>query len=779
MSGDLGLYLPGLSSTLSFASLSVRPAFLSLVESYLVTLDASALRPALKAIILCLLPGLEEESSDDFERTLKLLNEFRRVVGGRQATSSDQDDGSDDQYFWQCLFLASITSPNKRPGALAYLVRSLPKLGYSPGLHRGTSSETNGSTDGPRLLPAAESVLSPEPGLLIRCFAAGLGDDQLLIQRGFLDLLVTHLPLHSIVLQEQVTDKDLELLVMAATRVVTRRDMSLNRRLWTWFLGSIDPSSEEENIPSTPNSPSLVNGNTTPGHSDRRRTHYFGQYGLQSLITGLLSMINQDSHVPAIRVRPFRICLSLMDRWEVGGLVIPEIFLALVNSVRQYEDVAKSKDDFNEVLRSGNVFFDGIESGLIWAEILGQLTAALGVETADNRQDMRESLTIAKFMITRFNLREEEMLVVHIPTVTLALLSMLEIRGSSNLPSSTTNSVAFVEVSASALSIAQILVDLAPERAFRMKPSGQLSPSLSRQAHQTPLQARDIVSSIKKFYLQDHGNLEVSNPPVATHDIGELLVRELIVLLIRNLCSSVHVSELEASVSLLSALLRKLPASSIVHDDQLFSAIQQALKQSATPVQAELPFPALYAIISCLVSFSQAAVSGPYFTNEQLSHLTPILVRRLWIFLAPANPKYHVEAVRCIWRLHAMTLQDQLVEASIATLMLDGFNDGKKGLNSDACGRFAILWTHCLQSSHGLSESSIIRPSKSFNEFKKDASLQAQEKLLSRPLLMLLGALVDEGTETSIFVRAWLQNLPSVFRYDTFDHCDWRDHSHC
>ncbi|KMU72780.1 Dopey family protein [Coccidioides immitis RMSCC 3703] len=49
---DLSLYLPGIAPTLTFASLSVRPLFLSLVETYIAHLDAACIRPALKAILL-------------------------------------------------------------------------------------------------------------------------------------------------------------------------------------------------------------------------------------------------------------------------------------------------------------------------------------------------------------------------------------------------------------------------------------------------------------------------------------------------------------------------------------------------------------------------------------------------------------------------------------------------------------------------------------------------------------------------------------------------------
>ena len=50
---DLNLYFPGLASVLSFASLSVRPLYLSVFEKHILKLDGAALRPALKAMRGC------------------------------------------------------------------------------------------------------------------------------------------------------------------------------------------------------------------------------------------------------------------------------------------------------------------------------------------------------------------------------------------------------------------------------------------------------------------------------------------------------------------------------------------------------------------------------------------------------------------------------------------------------------------------------------------------------------------------------------------------------
>jgi hypothetical protein len=227
---DLKLYFPGLASVLSFASLSVRPLFLSVFERHILKLDGAALRPALKAIILSLLPGLEDETSEDFERMVSATEKLRNAVQDNSGEISEGKTTSGSSHFWQCFFLAAITNASRRQGALAFLVRRLPKFGRSN--RRNSPSDAAIPSDD---LPAeAEAAISPEPGLLIRCFESGLSDPQLLIQRGFLDLLVSHLPLDSPVLQQRIGKGDLERLVAAAAGVVSRRDMSLNRRLWAF-----------------------------------------------------------------------------------------------------------------------------------------------------------------------------------------------------------------------------------------------------------------------------------------------------------------------------------------------------------------------------------------------------------------------------------------------------------------------------------------------------------------------------------------------------------------
>ena len=79
---------------------------------------------------------------------------------------------------------------------------------------------------------------------MIRAFAAALEDENLLVRRAALDILLQSVRVNShIVKRAQKVDR--AILMRAATGVVLRRDLSLNRRLYTWLL-SADEKSEAQ-----------------------------------------------------------------------------------------------------------------------------------------------------------------------------------------------------------------------------------------------------------------------------------------------------------------------------------------------------------------------------------------------------------------------------------------------------------------------------------------------------------------------------------------------------
>ena len=116
LSDDLKVWLPGLLPLFKYASLVQKSHFLTLFETFIIPLGPS-FRPAQKSIILALLPGLEEEHGEYFEKTLFVLDQIRVAV--------KEEEG----FFWQCLWLAIATSAEQRVGACNYCLKRMESLG--------------------------------------------------------------------------------------------------------------------------------------------------------------------------------------------------------------------------------------------------------------------------------------------------------------------------------------------------------------------------------------------------------------------------------------------------------------------------------------------------------------------------------------------------------------------------------------------------------------------------------------------------------------------------
>lgn len=722
----------------------MRTPFLDLLERHFLELNPRTLRPAMKSIVLALLPGLEEETAEDFDRTLKLVESFKKAIRPQESDELTPTHSTGDDYFWQCFFLASITGQSRRPGALAYLVRSLPKLGHTLGQDSQELISTNGA-ESELSSKLAELVTTPEPGLLLRCFAAGLADEQLLIQRGFLDLLVTHLPLHSKVLQTRSKHDDLELLLKAAAGVVTRREMSLNRRLWTWLLGPEPSTGDPESGLASPMLSPTANLNGTLA----TRTSYFEEYGLEPLTKALLALIKDAPEASAAeKARPYRICLSLMDRWEIGGLVVPEVFLPIVDSVRSFNDRASSKLEFTEVLRSASTFFDGVESGLIYGEILGQMAQAIGPGdlSAHERSD---KLSLVLFILKNFNIREEEMVTLHAPLTALAILCMIDDAGrrEEGKPSKQDN-----DLVTDALGIAADLLEIVPERAF---PAKTESSSSTNSNGSTDVPSLELLLKIRDFYIHDQGNLDVAKAPLSRREVGELLLQRACSLGCDGLVRKASVSDLSVKCRILMLLVTKAPQDTAFDNAQLLAALHTRAAEDSLR----------FITYSSVLSLATHLYSSGRIAYHDLSDLVSPLVRHAWSFLSASEPRYHVETVRSLWLLQTvLTPQNRDIEAALCALMGENDVNGTFSIRPAESGRsFGILWSHTLQDNPSNSDRRTPKtPVRELSSIPRLAGMENYEMMLTRPLFLMLDALLDEKTQLFMAVKTWLNNLVGI-----------------
>lgn len=323
LSESIYLWLPGLLPVVSFAAFSVKPLVLGLLKDDILNV---ASREIVRPLLLSCLPSMEEESGEFFDEVLGLVLALRDRI-------------NDDSFFWQCMMLSVMTSTEVRLGALAYFSRYLPTF-----------------TD--PLSTEARIVTTPDPGLMLRAIQAGLRDSDVLVQRGFLDVLVRCLPLGCSIVQEH--KRECEGLMSAAVASVLRRDMSLNRRLWTWLLGP-DPES-----------------------GDYSRQHYFAQFGLDILNKVLLQELPSSEALQEAR--------AMLDRWEVGSAVVPSILVPILRKCGT----------------SARQFVDAVEVNMIWKTLLD-----LG-----ERNDVETALKLLNFLDS-----SDEEVAAEVPLVLLYFLA--------------------------------------------------------------------------------------------------------------------------------------------------------------------------------------------------------------------------------------------------------------------------------------------------------------------------------------------------------------------
>ena len=716
------------------------------------------LRSAFKAILLALLPGLEDENSEEFERTFVILNKFRAIIGREPAQNSGREDGLRDQFFWQCIFLASITSSSRRQGALSYLTRSLPKLGAPRNTNSASSLPMK--TDLARLTSDMEAVASPEPGLLIRCFDAGLRDEHLLIQRGFLDLLVTHLPLHSGVLHAKVVPEDLERLVAAAVSVVGRREMSLNRRLWTWFLGPESSRQKPDNI-SPSQEPSEQDHNTeSDSQRPENQSEYFERYGLRPLVSSIRKLLLHASTVPLIVARPFRICLSLMDRWEIGGLVVPLVFWEALESVWRYQRKAPSKESFTEVLRSAAVFFDGVESDLIWRKIYSVVHISFHVEQSQLQQ-VQERLDLVQFIITKFNVQEEEMLTIHVPSV--ALLMLMRIRNQ-HRQLLIQQSASYLNIFGTLLTICSLLVEMIPARALIAKSSTEKTNSLPAPGENEDFPSQELLDNIELFYEREGTSAEKDTPPIPSEDLGRYLLDNIIKIIIDDLTSIQVSSTLKTKLAIFDMLLRKFPKSGDWDFEDLLTALERSSQELAAEASDKMQFERVPSILVALEAIHFVQPAARWQSDHRIRRIIPDLISSLWSLLSPSKLELNVEAARCVLRLRKISPESELVESSITTLMIGGEVEARKRvIDVEAGRRFATLWAHSMLTP---SIESLVHRSTFLYEglVQERKAGQAGNNffILSRPLLLLIDSLFDSKTDIFAFVKSWISSHSTV-----------------
>lgn len=583
---EICMWLPGLLPVMSYSSINVKPRLISLFDNYILPLPG--IRGLTKPLLLSFLPGIDDESSETFDQVYLLITNLRQKT-------------NDDSHFWQCLYLCVISSHDRRLGALVYISRELPQFNAV----ENTDSATEGKV--PSLSKDAQAACSPDPGLLIRSLCRGIQDSHVLVQRGFLDVLVRNLNLQSPVLQDLASKSDVQMLVMCACSTLLSRDMSLNRRLWMWVLGPNDSNSGPAS-------------QTTEGANTNLTSNYFQDYAMSPLIDGLLSVF-QETHEP-VTPQPFRIALYLLDRWEVASYISEKVFIPALRAV--YQSYKREDVHFKEVLRSASAFFDGVEAMYIWGQI--------------HQLIMENDLDLVEYVINVFNVREEDMCSVHVPLILLVLVSRYHQSERDQW-----------------LRLCRTLIDLVPGKALDWKNSEDDSDSLQLD------QALESIDSHYKTYSHLTEPTQGAGLPIPSH----VLVR----LLVDRLCSLAS-SELE-SCSQNCGLVCGLLATTLDLIDLTEEALQSLALESMVSHLTSFPYVSLdhdsntrefsvaYSDMTGIIDLFETI--QPCFTYDDTNSFVYGVVKQLFYQCADSY-----EPVAGLWRLQHI-LNDHRVDSALAS----------------------------------------------------------------------------------------------------------------
>lgn len=324
LSHELFIYSAGLFPLLGHAAMNVRPSLLTVYETHFVPLG-ERLCPALSGFLSGVLPGLEE-GSDHFERTNILLEKVCDGVGAAKFYTC----------LWDCL---SSNSTIRLPAICFILAHFNRKLSTEDQLH----------------------IMGTDIDVMVNGLCTAVQDSSVLVQRSALDLLLVGFPLHN----SQLVRSDMIRLVTASLITILRRDMSLNRRLFAWLLGS------EVNL-------SLL----SPDHPlvKSPAVSYFQLFSQEMLVQAIRTSLNHVLAETPHDLKPFRILVSLLDKPEIGPVILDyilyEVFRTLyLASLDTRASSAKIKDQHHilpqpagpqELFKSVNLLFSSLEPAYIW-----------------------------------------------------------------------------------------------------------------------------------------------------------------------------------------------------------------------------------------------------------------------------------------------------------------------------------------------------------------------------------------------------------------------------
>ncbi|KAK0466281.1 Dopey, N-terminal-domain-containing protein [Desarmillaria tabescens] len=603
---DLALWSSGLFPFFEYAATSVKPTLLNLYDTHYLPLQGG-LRPVMKSFIIALLPGLEEETGEFFEKVLSLLDRLSGAVSM--------------SFFFQNIWLVMLTTPAARGTSLNLLSRRLPRL-----------------MDDEDIL----SIIGRDIGLMIRAFAAALEDENLLVRRGALDLLLQSMRLDSAALHK-AQGEDRTILMRAAVSVVLRRDLSLNRRLYTWLLG--------------------------PDEKPDHQITYLRTNALNLLSSTLKEEMTSPSSEYS-ESRPFKIFISLLDKWEIGAPLTDVLVFDSFKALKAL--VLASTDSSEDVTMTASTLYEAVEPGIIWKQLLQAV-----FDEIIKDEEKCEAISMVQFILKTFS-QDEEIQTIHLPVIFAAIVDLLHFR------LSTTESPPLSITTKETLSLLETILHQVPHVALMQRPEASEGDTSARDSQRPyifactvygigPLAIEPAPSS-RSFRIPFASSFEslVSLSSIFSHAL--VSAADKVVALREALCQT---------LLLLDTLVGRLGTSTIKvtwHPSHWLSVVLDCISHGSAN------FTTVDRAVSLVVALHHASGMEPKVHIDERPTMYKMMTKLLR-YLRSDCAAYHVRAVNLIWALEAATKRPH-VESILAQTM----NSPESRNVQESYEAFGVLW---------------------------------------------------------------------------------------
>ncbi|KFD57066.1 hypothetical protein M513_01951 [Trichuris suis] len=306
---ELHLYAVGLFPLLPNATIKVKSALLDFYRKYFLPLGP-LLIPALSGFLNGVLPALEE-GSEFYDQCMKLLNDLCDQVGS--------------DLFFTCLWNCACCCQATRLPALTFLLSKFEKKA-----------------------PIEDQLylIGTDMNVMVRSLCHIADDPNALVQRGLLDFIIVAFPLDS----EYLLSDDFCRLMRKCIFLMLRRDLSLNRRLFTWLGARM-------------------------GLQDHVNAQYFEKYALPLIMVSLTSLLDDSKVTFKSCSSVVRILIHFMDKPEIGRPILERALIkCLATASYLHSDTKREgdtiEDDEQEFYKMLDLLLSGLERDFIWYYIV-------------------------------------------------------------------------------------------------------------------------------------------------------------------------------------------------------------------------------------------------------------------------------------------------------------------------------------------------------------------------------------------------------------------------